>query len=149
MAGGTWRDNIGESLEPQGHVSGVMLLLFPISWQEYQLVVGSVKPIERLIEGALHLFHDKSRASISEDWGRREMPRTIEITVELTPDLEVGGYVAYCPELDITAEREMIKEAMAIMKEAAEGYLELVGLDVPTQRIAERVVRKLSLTANV
>ena len=78
------------------------------------------------------------------------MPQTIEITVELTPDLEVGGYVAYCPELDITTEGETIEEAMAMMKEAAEGYLELVGLDrLPTQRIAERVVRKLSLMANV
>ncbi|MGC9445261.1 MAG: type II toxin-antitoxin system HicB family antitoxin [Candidatus Methanospirareceae archaeon] len=78
------------------------------------------------------------------------MPRTIEITVELTPDCEVGGYVAYCPELDITTEGETIEEAMAMMKEAAEGYLELVGLEtVPTHRYAEKVVRKLSLTANV
>jgi hypothetical protein len=37
-----------------------------------------------------------------------------------------------------------------MMKEAAEGYLEVVGLDtLPTHRFAERVVRKLSLTANV
>ena len=78
------------------------------------------------------------------------MPRTIEITVELTPDLEVGGYVAYCPELDITTEGETIEEAMAMMKEAAEGYLELVGLKtVPTHRYAEKVIRKLCLTANV
>ena len=78
------------------------------------------------------------------------MRRTIEITVELTPDLEVGGYVAYCPELDITTEGETIEEAMGMMKEAAEGYLEVVGLDtLPTYRFAERVVRKLSLTANV
>jgi predicted RNase H-like HicB family nuclease len=78
------------------------------------------------------------------------MRRTIEITVELTPDLEVGGYVAYCPELDITTEGETIEEAMGMMKEAAEGYLEVVGLDtLPTHRFAERVIRKLSLTANV
>jgi len=78
------------------------------------------------------------------------MRRTIEITVELTPDFEVGGYVAYCPELDITTEGETIEEAMGMMKEAAEGYLEVVGLDtLPTHRFAERVVRKLSLTANV
>jgi len=78
------------------------------------------------------------------------MRRTIEITVELTPDLEVGGYVAYCPELDLATEGESIEEAMAMMKEAAEGYLEVVGPDtVPTSRFAERVVRKLSLTANV
>ncbi len=78
------------------------------------------------------------------------MRRTIEITVELTPDLEVGGYVAYCPELDIATEGETIEEAMAMMKEAAEGYLDVVGFDtLPTHRFAERVVRKLSLTANV
>jgi hypothetical protein len=39
---------------------------------------------------------------------------------------------------------------MAMMKEAAEGYLELVGSDtLPSHRFAEKVVRKLSLTANV
>jgi len=78
------------------------------------------------------------------------MPRAIEITVEFTPDLEVGGYVAYCPELDIATEGETIEAAMAMMKEAAEGYLELVGLDtLPTHRFGKRVVRKLSLMANV
>jgi predicted RNase H-like HicB family nuclease len=56
------------------------------------------------------------------------MNRKIEITVELTPDLEVGGYVAYCPELDITTEGETTEEAIAMMKEAAEGYIEIVAI---------------------
>ncbi len=78
------------------------------------------------------------------------MNRKIEITVELTPDLEVGGYVAYCPELDITTEGETTEEAIAMMKEAAEGYIEIVGLNnIPLNRMGERQVRKLELMANV
>ena len=78
------------------------------------------------------------------------MNRKIEITVELTPDLEVGGYVAYCPELDITTEGETTEEAIAMMKEAAEGYIEIVGLNnIPLNRMGERRVRKLELMANV
>jgi predicted RNase H-like HicB family nuclease len=78
------------------------------------------------------------------------MNRKIEITVELTPDLEVGGYVAYCPELDITTEGETTEEAIAMMKEAAEGYIEIVGLNnIPLNRMGERLVRKLELMANV
>jgi len=79
-----------------------------------------------------------------------KMNRKIEITVELTPDLEVGGYVAYCPELDITTEGETTEEAIAMMKEAAEGYIEIVGLNnIPLNRMGERQVRKLELMANV
>ena len=78
------------------------------------------------------------------------MNRKIEITVELTPDLEIGGYVAYCPELDITTEGETTEEAIAMMKEAAEGYIEIVGLNnIPLNRIGEKLVRKLELMANV
>jgi len=57
------------------------------------------------------------------------MFKKIEITVELTPDREVGGYVAYCPELDITTEGETVEEAISMMKEAAEGYIEIVGVN--------------------
>ena len=69
------------------------------------------------------------------------MNRKIEITVELTPDLEIGGYVAYCPELDITTEGETTEEAIAMMKEAAEGYIEIVGLNnIPLNRMGEKLV---------
>ncbi len=54
--------------------------------------------------------------------------RKITITAELTPAPE-GGYVVYCPELDITTEGETIEEAMAMLKDAASGYIEVVGLE--------------------
>ncbi|MHC1577171.1 MAG: type II toxin-antitoxin system HicB family antitoxin [Candidatus Methanospirareceae archaeon] len=80
------------------------------------------------------------------------MFRKMEITVELTQDLEAGGYVAYCPELDIATEGETVEEATSMMKEAAEGYIEILGKDkIPYFRTGEgaRVVRRLELVANV
>ncbi len=78
------------------------------------------------------------------------MFKKIEITVELTPDREVGGYVAYCPELDITTEGETVEEAISMMKEAAEGYIEIVGVNnIPYFKTEEVLVRKLELAANV
>jgi predicted RNase H-like HicB family nuclease len=58
--------------------------------------------------------------------------RKVKITAELTP-AEEGGYVVYCPELDITTEGETIEEAMAMLKDAAQGYVEVVGVEnIPT-----------------
>jgi predicted RNase H-like HicB family nuclease len=54
--------------------------------------------------------------------------RKIKITAELSP-AEEGGYVVYCPELDITTEGETIEEAMYMLKDAAEGYIEVVGVE--------------------
>ncbi|WP_353684090.1 type II toxin-antitoxin system HicB family antitoxin [Thermodesulfovibrio sp. 3907-1M] len=54
--------------------------------------------------------------------------RKIKLTAELIP-AEEGGYVVYCPELDITTEGETIEEAIAMLKDAAEGYIEVVGLE--------------------
>jgi len=51
------------------------------------------------------------------------------VTAELTPDEEEGGYSVYCPELDIYTQGETVKEATANLREAAEGYIEVVGLD--------------------
>jgi len=53
----------------------------------------------------------------------------LNITAELTPDEEEGGYSVYCPELDIYTQGETIKESIANLREAAEGYIEVVGLD--------------------
>lgn len=50
----------------------------------------------------------------------------ITITAELTPAQE-GGYVVYCPELDITSEGETVEEALAMIRDAATGYIEVVG----------------------
>jgi predicted RNase H-like HicB family nuclease len=51
------------------------------------------------------------------------------VTAELTPDEEEGGYSVYCPELDIYTQGETVEEAIANLREAAEGYIEVVGLD--------------------
>lgn len=53
----------------------------------------------------------------------------LNITAELTPDEEDGGYSAYCSELDIYSQGETIKESIANLREAAEGYIEVVGFD--------------------
>jgi predicted RNase H-like HicB family nuclease len=53
--------------------------------------------------------------------------RTIKITAEMTP-AEEGGYIVYCPELDITTEGETIEEALDMIKDAAQGYIEVVGI---------------------
>ncbi len=52
----------------------------------------------------------------------------IKITAELTP-AEEGGYVVYCPELDITTEGETVEEAIYMLKDAASGYVEVVGIE--------------------
>ncbi|MDD3293927.1 MAG: type II toxin-antitoxin system HicB family antitoxin [Geobacteraceae bacterium] len=54
--------------------------------------------------------------------------RKIRIAAEITP-AEEGGYIAYCPELDVTTEGETIEEAIAMLKDAAAGYIEVVGIE--------------------
>jgi len=51
------------------------------------------------------------------------------VTAELTPDEDEGGYSVYCPELDIYTQGETVEESIASLREAAEGYIEVVGLD--------------------
>jgi predicted RNase H-like HicB family nuclease len=54
--------------------------------------------------------------------------RKISITAELT-QAEEGGYIVYCPELDVTTEGETVEEAIAMLKDAAAGYIEVVGIE--------------------
>lgn len=54
--------------------------------------------------------------------------KRIKITAELIP-AEEGGNVVYCPELDITTEGETVKEAIEMLKDAAKGYIEVVGIN--------------------
>jgi predicted RNase H-like HicB family nuclease len=54
--------------------------------------------------------------------------RKIKITAELAPADE-GGYIVYCPELDITTEGETVEEAIQMLKDAASGFIEVVGID--------------------
>ena len=73
--------------------------------------------------------------------------KKVKITAELIP-AEEGGYVVYCPELDITTEGETIEEAMEMIKDAASGYIEVVGLENIPHFVSKRQVKKLELVVN-
>ena len=51
------------------------------------------------------------------------------VTAELVPDEEEGGYSVHCPELDIYTQGETVEEAIANLREAAEGCIELAEND--------------------
>ena len=65
----------------------------------------------------------------------------INITAELTPDDEEGGYSVYCPEFDIYTQGETVQDSIDNLREAAEGYVEVVGLDQLNLR-PKPVIRK-------
>lgn len=50
------------------------------------------------------------------------MARTMTFTASLTPD--EGGYVARCMELDVTSEGDTVEEALEMLREAVELYLQ-------------------------
>ncbi len=54
--------------------------------------------------------------------------RKVKITAELIP-AEEGGYIVYCPELDITTEGDSVEEAIDMLRDAAQGYIEVVGVN--------------------
>jgi len=51
------------------------------------------------------------------------------ITAELTPDEEEGGYSVYCPELDIYTQGDDVEDAVTNLREAAIGFIKVVGID--------------------
>jgi predicted RNase H-like HicB family nuclease len=51
------------------------------------------------------------------------------ITAELTPDEEEGGYSVYCPELDIYTQGDDVEEAVTNLREAAVGFIKVLGID--------------------
>lgn len=50
------------------------------------------------------------------------MDRTVTLTASLTP--EEGGYVARCLELPVVTEGNTVQDAVAMLREAVELYLE-------------------------
>jgi predicted RNase H-like HicB family nuclease len=73
--------------------------------------------------------------------------RKINITAELTP-AEEGGYIAYCPELDITTEGETVEEAIMMLKDAAAGYIEVVGIENVPHFSGTVIKEKVELVVN-
>ena len=50
----------------------------------------------------------------------------LQLTAELIPDPQNGGYTVYCPEFDIMSQGDDPDDAVANIREAVTGYL--VGL---------------------
>jgi predicted RNase H-like HicB family nuclease len=73
--------------------------------------------------------------------------KKIKITAELTP-AEEGGYVVYCPELDVTTEGETVEEALEMLKDAAEGYIDVVGIENIPHFSQKTVTESLELVIN-
>jgi predicted RNase H-like HicB family nuclease len=59
-----------------------------------------------------------------------------QISVELIPDLELGGFTARVPDLPAYGEGETEEEAIADLKEAIRAYIEAFGLDDALARIS-------------
>jgi predicted RNase H-like HicB family nuclease len=70
--------------------------------------------------------------------------RTITLTASLTP--EEDGYVARCLELPVTTEGDTVEEALAMLREAVELYLEDEPLSV---RPAHPVITEFDITIPV
>ena len=67
-----------------------------------------------------------------------------QLTVELIPDLEFGGYTARVPDLPAYGEGATEEEAIADLREAVRGYIETFGLADALARISSPLeVRQL------
>ena len=76
----------------------------------------------------------------------------LRLTIQIEP-AEEGGFVSYCPELDVASQGESLDEALAHAKEAIQVYLEaLSDLGDLDRIIRERNLHLVSTpdeTANV
>ncbi len=52
----------------------------------------------------------------------------LQLTAELIPDPQNGGYTVYCPELDIMTQGDDPDDAIANLKEAVRGYIKAIGI---------------------
>lgn len=59
----------------------------------------------------------------------------MELTVELIPDLEEGGFTARLPDIPAYGEGETEEEAIRDLKEAIRGYIEAFGFEDATRRL--------------
>ncbi len=70
----------------------------------------------------------------------------LQITAELTPDLQEGGYSAYCPEFEIYSQGDTAEEAARNLKEAVTGYIKVVGIDEALKVFKAPIRKMLELT---
>lgn len=57
------------------------------------------------------------------------------LTVELIPDLELGGYTARVPDIPAYGEGETEAEAIADLKEALSAFIEAFGIEEAANRL--------------
>ncbi len=67
----------------------------------------------------------------------------MQLTVELIPDDEQGGFTARIPDIPAFGEGETEDEAIADLREAIRGYIETFGLDDALGRISHPRLRSL------
>jgi predicted RNase H-like HicB family nuclease len=73
--------------------------------------------------------------------------KKIRISADLSPADE-GGYIIYCPELDIITEGETPEEAVNMLRDAAQGYIETVGIDNIIHFSPKTVKEEIELIVN-
>jgi len=52
----------------------------------------------------------------------------LQITAELIPDVNNGGYTVYCPEFDIMTQGDNPDDSIANLREALRGYIKTIGV---------------------
>lgn len=68
------------------------------------------------------------------------------ITIELTPDTEVGGFTAQIPGIPAYGEGETESQAIADLKEAVIAYVSFFGIEDALARITRPATRSLSMS---
>lgn len=52
----------------------------------------------------------------------------LQLTAELIPDPQNGGYTVYCPEFDLMTQGNDPDDALTNLKEAVRGYIKTIGI---------------------
>jgi predicted RNase H-like HicB family nuclease len=68
-----------------------------------------------------------------------------ELTVELIPDPELGGFTARLPDIPAYGEGDTEEEAIADLREALRGYIETFGLDDALSRVSRPQIRTIAI----
>jgi predicted RNase H-like HicB family nuclease len=64
-----------------------------------------------------------------------------QVTIELIPDPEQGGFTARIPDIPAYGEGETEQEAIEDLKEAIRGYIKTFGLKDALTRVSSREIR--------
>lgn len=78
----------------------------------------------------------------------------LQLTAELIPDPQNGGYTVYCPEFDVMTQGDDPDDAIVNLREAVRGYIKTI-LPVPVHSgkiiklgLLNHILRKARLSIN-